>query len=138
MKNSKRISNIVELQVMSELLKYGEVSIPYGNNARYDCILDFNNHLLRIQIKTARYIDDNRFQIPFANTRSGANGSVRKVYTSNEVDFIATYYKNKLYMFPTGNCTNLMTISFNYPDNGLKNTINLAENYEGTYILNNL
>nr|DAH55243.1 MAG TPA: protein of unknown function DUF4468 [Caudoviricetes sp.] len=29
-------------------MKYGIVSIPYGNNARYDCIFDFKNNRYRI------------------------------------------------------------------------------------------
>lgn len=53
---------------MSKLLEYGDVSIPYGNNSRYDCILDYKGKLLKIQIKTARKIDENRFFIPTENT----------------------------------------------------------------------
>ena len=135
MDNTKRQGSIVELKVVAELLNFGEVSIPYGNNARYDCILDFQGKLLKIQIKTARMVDDNRFSIPFANTRSNAGGNVRKVYTAEQVDYIATYYRNQLYLFPTGNHTNSMTISFSYPENGLKKLINLADDYKVENIL---
>ena len=133
--NPKRKGSITELIVIAKLMEYGEVSIPYGNNARYDCILDINNTLIRIQIKTANILDENRFSIPFANNRSNACGNVRKIYTSEEVDYIATYLQDELYLFETGTHTNMMTISFNYPSNGLKNKINLAENYKASKIL---
>ena len=133
--NPKRKGSITELQVMAKLMEFGEVSVPYGNNARYDCILDINNQLIRIQIKTAHYLDENRFTIPFANKRAGNTQNVRKVYTADEVDYIATSYKDVLYLFPTGEHTNTMTLSFHYPSNGLKNRINLAENYTAEKIL---
>lgn len=129
MQNLKRIGSITELKVIAELMEYGEVSIPYGNNARYDCILDIEGRLIKIQIKTAHKINDNKFSVPFCNKRIGKKENVRKIYTSDEVDFIATYYENKLYLFPTGNHTNLMTISYNYPTNGIKQPINLASDY---------
>lgn len=127
--NTKQIGSINELKVMAELLRFGEVSIPYGNNARYDCVLEYNGRFLKIQIKTARKIDNNRFTVPFANTRSNKNGNVRKVYTTTEVDYIATYYDGYVYLFEPKNHTNMITISYEYPKNGLKQTINLASDY---------
>ena len=53
----KQNGSITELLVIAELMKYGIVSIPYGNNARYDCIFDFKNKRYRIQIKTAHILD---------------------------------------------------------------------------------
>ena len=138
MDNTKRDGSITELQVMAELLKFGEVSIPYGNNARYDCVLEIDGIFKKIQIKTAHKIDENRFSVPFVNKRSNRSGNVRKVYTIDEVDYIATYYCNQLYLFPTGNHVNKMTVSFSYPDNGLKQKINLAEEYKAENILSSL
>ena len=46
--DQKRKGRITELMVYAKLLKYGEVSIPYGDNCRYDCILDINNKMLKI------------------------------------------------------------------------------------------
>lgn len=86
----KQNGSITELLVIAELMKYGIVSIPYGNNARYDCIFDFKNKRYRIQIKTAHMLDAKRFIIPFKNKRLSANGSVSKTYTKDQVDFIAT------------------------------------------------
>ena len=126
---------ITELLVMAELMKYGNVSVPYGNNCRYDCILEKNGVFRRIQVKTARTLDDNRFLVPFSNNKIGHNKNTRKPYTKEDVDYIATYYNSKLYVFPIGSRVNAITISFEYPSNGLKKKINLAEDYEADKIL---
>ena len=34
------------------------VSTPYGDNGRYDLIVDVNGHLLRVQVKTASGIKE--------------------------------------------------------------------------------
>lgn len=138
MNNTKRLGSITELKVMAELLRFGEVSIPYGNNARYDCVLEINGVFKKIQIKTAHKVDENRFSVPFANTHCNYSGNLRKTYTVEDVDYIATYYSNQLYLFPVGNHSNMMMISFEYPSNGLKKKINLAENYKVENILSNL
>lgn len=56
--NSKSIGNLSEMKVMTRLIELGhKVSIPYGDNCRYDLILDLNGTLQKIQIKTGRYKD---------------------------------------------------------------------------------
>ncbi len=89
MKDQKRKGRITELQVYAKLLQYGEISIPYSNNCRYDCI---------------------------------------KVYTPEQVDFIATIWKDQLLLIPvTGENKSIMYISEIYPDNGIKSTVNLVQ-----------
>lgn len=128
--NRKRAGNINELVVIAKLMEYGEVSIPYGNNARYDCILDKDGELLRIQIKTARGIDENRFVIPAANTiAAGAGKNKRKPYTAEEIDFIASAYRGHVYLFPAGLVTNILTLSFEYPANGMLKPIRIEKEY---------
>lgn len=54
--NSKTKGNISEAIILAHLLKSGHsISIPFGNNSRYDLILDDGAHLLRVQCKTATY-----------------------------------------------------------------------------------
>lgn len=135
MKDTKRKGCITELKVITKLIEYGEVSIPYGNNARYDCILDHNGKLLKIQIKTAKRVDNNRFIIPFQNSITTKNISKKKRYTPEEIDYIATVIEDKVYLFPLIKSMTCMTISFKYPNNGMKSTIHLAEQYEINNIL---
>ena len=127
---NKRKGSINELRVLAKLMEYGEVSIPYGNNARYDCILDKENDLIKIQIKTARKLDDNRFCIPCANlVSSGTYRGQRRVYTKEDADYIAASYFDQVYLIPTGLLTNEMTLSFEYPNNGLKKPIHIEKEY---------
>lgn len=134
----KQNGSITELLIIAELMKYGIVSIPYGNNARYDCILDFKNKRYRIQIKTAHIIDANRFMIPFKNKRLSARGPVSKVYTKDQVDFIATIVNDVVYLVPvTGNNINSMTFRLDYPSDCYYN-INLARDYKLDSILNKI
>ena len=128
MKDQKRKGRITELQVYAKLLQYGEISIPYGNNCRYDCILDINDKLLKIQIKTAHKVSSTKFSIPFCNSRMSAHGVVKKVYTPEQVDFIATIWKDQLLLIPvTGENKSIMYISEIYPDNGIKSTVNIVQ-----------
>lgn len=127
---NKRTGSINELRVIARLMEYGEVSIPYGNNARYDCILDRGNELLKIQIKTARKIDENRFSIPCANVvSSGKNRGRKRTYTKEDADYIAAEYLGNIYLIPTGIQAVDITLSFKYPKNGMKKVINLEQGY---------
>ena len=91
--NSKDKGNIGESVVLSEFVKRGiQVSIPFGDNARYDLIADFNGKLNKIQVK-------------YCNQRMSKNGSiVCPCYSStnhttnkklnsyeNDVDYFAFY-----------------------------------------------
>ena len=90
--NSKSKGNLGEIKVASEFIKWGcTVSFPFGDNARYDLIIDDGNNLKRVQVK-------------YADSKS-ANGSWRCVCVSstnhttnkklhdyqNDVDIIAFY-----------------------------------------------
>jgi hypothetical protein len=53
--NTNSKGEISEGHVIAYLLKRGyAVSIPFGNNQRYDLILDDGDRLWRVQVKTAR------------------------------------------------------------------------------------
>ena len=111
-----------ELLFLSELINYGVVSIPYGNCGRYDCILDIQGDLYKIQIKSVNQIDDDRILVPFHNTRMSANGVVSKDYTPDEVDFIGIIYNYKIYLFPSEIGVKNLTVRISRNDN-CSNTI---------------
>ena len=103
-----------ELLVLSELVNYGIVSVPYGNSARYDCILDIQGDIFKIQIKSLNLVD-NKIIVPMCNSRMSSEGTVHKVYTTDEVDFIAVYFNNQVYLFPTGLAKGSLTLSIDKP-----------------------
>ena len=100
MNETKTKGLITELQCQTYFLKEGYmISTPIGENCRYDLIVDIDNQLYRIQVKTCQEVENG---ISFS-TRSSymtASGTVSKKYTSNEIDFFATYYKDNCYLIP--------------------------------------
>lgn len=54
--NSKDIGDISESQVLARLILKGEnVLIPFGDNKRYDLVIEKDGNFQRIQIKTGRF-----------------------------------------------------------------------------------
>jgi hypothetical protein len=54
-RDTKSIGDLSEVMVLAALVRAGyRVSIPFGENHRYDVIADDGAQLLRIQVKTGR------------------------------------------------------------------------------------
>lgn len=54
MENSKEVGDTTETAALHELTTHGyRVSIPFGDNAKYDLVVDTGDELLRVQCKTA-------------------------------------------------------------------------------------
>lgn len=111
------------------------VSIPYGENSRYDFILDLDGKLLKIQVKTSRLkknIKNPNDAIIFAcrSSNTNASGNSYHRYNKQQIDYFATYWNNQCYLVPVEECSVEKTLWFNPPANGQKNMISMAENYE--------
>lgn len=64
MSNSPRQGEKSELAVASELMMKGYgVSFPFGHDHQYDLIVDTDGTLYRIQVKTAKHEEKNRYYI---------------------------------------------------------------------------
>lgn len=90
MASSPRQGEKSELAVASELMmeRYG-VSFPFGHNHQYDLIVDKDGNLYRIQVKTAKREDRNRYYIPADADR----------YAENCVDLFAGYSEDGMATF---------------------------------------
>lgn len=56
--NPKGIGEISECMVLAALIKQGKVVlIPFGNNQRYDLVIDEDGTFVRVQVKTGRLIN---------------------------------------------------------------------------------
>jgi len=78
---------LTELLLATRLLETGySVSKPFGDNQRYDLILDDNGSLLRVQCKTARL----RNGVVVFNTRSSSK------FTNNGKD---RHYRGEIELF---------------------------------------
>jgi hypothetical protein len=133
MYDTKLIGNIAELEVLNYITKLGyQVSLPFGDRARYDQIWDVEGKLLKVQIKNAKLHQSGDYISVSCKSSNRKGGKwVTKRYTENEIDFLATFYNNRCYLIPVnqlpGRSKNLR---FSPPVNGQQENINWAEDYE--------
>lgn len=92
--NTKEKGNIGEAIIISEFVKRGiPVSLPFGDNQRYDLIAEFNGKLNKIQIKYSDQKEINHsISIPTSSSYNHTTNKIRKKY-NNDVDYIACYIK---------------------------------------------
>ena len=132
--NSKNKGNIGEAFAIAEFTKYNiPVAIPFGDNARYDLIADFNNKLNRIQVKYCNQTTDNDSVLcPCA---SSTNHTTNKHYSTyeNDIDYFVFYIVawNKLLLVPIEKIGNKKSITFRYntPKSQQMANINYANEY---------
>lgn len=132
MLDSKQKGNLTELQCLVEFAKLGiKTSIPYGENCRYDFIIDVNGHLLKVQSKTSHKLDNGEgFEFKCESVVSTTTRTTSTKYSLNDIDFFATIDNDKCYLIPVAECGCRKTLRYIYPKNGQKKGISLAENYE--------
>lgn len=137
----KQKGNLTELLCIAACYELGySVSIPYGENSRYDFILDVDGKLLKIQVKTSRpkkTIKNPEDAIVFAcrSTNVNAHGNIYHRYNKDQIDYFATYWNGKCYLVPVEECSVEKSLWFNSPANGQKALISMASDYELTKII---
>ena len=62
------------------------VSKPFGDNARYDFVVDAGAGLLRVQVKSVSVAHRADYRIP-----ASSGGRKKKAYTAGQIDFLAAY-----------------------------------------------
>ena len=135
--DTNTIGKLTELKVLTYVTELGySISIPFGDKDRYDQIWDVNGKLLRIQIKTSRWKNEQQKSIIFSCKTSYARSSgVRQhVYTKDDIDFFATYWNDKVYLVPVEECSSEKTLWFEKPLNGCINCA-FAKDYEVEEVL---
>lgn len=101
MNNPKRIGNLTELQCLLYLFKLGyDISQPYGDNSRYDFILDVDNNLYKIQCKTSHPLEKGVYEFKCNSSRCNTKGTYKTYYTKEDVDFFATFINERCYLIP--------------------------------------
>lgn len=111
MKDTNIIGAISETKILLWCIENNiAVSFPYGDKERYDQIWDVNGRLLKIQIKTARPLDEKREVIEF-NCYSISNGK-RKVYSKEEIDYFAIWFNNEVYLVSVEECSTSKKLRF--------------------------
>lgn len=78
------------------------ISKPLFDNARYDFIADINGKLLKIQVKTSAWVDNEHTAFSFNgySQHSLGSGNKRMHYTNKEIDYFMTEKDNIYYLYP--------------------------------------
>lgn len=98
---------LIELKVQEELLRYGfDLSIPSYNASKYDLIVDTGKELLRIQVKKALGQPKGKFVIACTTQNVRSHTKAKHKYTSDEIDYFATAWKDKIYLIPVEETSN--------------------------------
>jgi hypothetical protein len=143
--DTKIKGNVTEMESMLAFMKLGyNVSIPFGEDSRYDFVVDINDKLYKIQCKTCSEIVDENNQIlaiKFKTVRqsgSKATNWTRTKYEENEIDYFATSYQGKCYLVPLKECSNEKILRIVPPKNGQIKGISFLEKYELNEVLKTL
>lgn len=102
-KNTQIIGALTEQKCFIKCIELGYVvSKPLFDNARYDFILDTGKKLLKIQVKTSRWKDEEHSAFTFNcySQHSIGNGNKIMKYTNKEIDFFMTEQEGIFYLFP--------------------------------------
>lgn len=135
MNYTQSIGNRNELYCLAKFEELGyECSIPYGNGAKYDFVVDVEGEFKRIQCKSASQVKkkngelDDAIQIYCIAQTTNTQKTTRHYYDKSQIDYFATYYKGKVYIIPVEECSTSKTLRFSAPLNN--QAYNKAEDYE--------
>ena len=129
---TKQKGDLTELNCITACYKKGwQVSIPWGENTRYDFILDIDNHLLKVQCKTCREVQEGRaIEFNCASNRQNLSKTFRQSYTKNDIDLFATFYQDNCYFIPVEHCGKTSkTIRITKPLNNISHNISFLIDY---------
>ena len=120
----KGLTTELQCQLFFTSLGYN-VSIPLGEDCRYDMIVDIEGMLLRIQVKHPSETDTG---IVIQTKSNQTNGSINKSFTYNkeQIDYFATYYNNQCYLIKVEECSSQKALAFNK----VQSTQNYIKDYE--------
>lgn len=120
-----------ELECITYLHGLGyDISIPWGDNARYDFVLDVNHKLYKIQCKTSSLQEEGVYKFKCNSTYVNAQGNRTENYTAEEVDFFCTFIEGKCYLIPYSETSKREKVMrFVKPKNGQVKGITFAQDY---------
>lgn len=130
-RNTKRVGDLSELRLMHDLVRAGYlVSIPFGENHRYDLVIEKDGVFKSVQVKTGRMRKGVvLFNCYSSHTHRG--GSACRLYI-NEIDFFGVYCPELdcSYLIPLGDVA-VQKGSLRVEDalNGQKRKLRWAERY---------
>lgn len=131
--NTKRKGNIAELSAAKKLAQQGKpVSFPFGDNERYDIVVEEKEGLKKAQVRKATKRKNYLVFKCYSNHRK--QGEIkRETFTSGEIDFFLVWYQelDRLFEIPVEDAPKTeMRLRLEKPQNNQTENVNWAENYE--------
>lgn len=129
--DSHRKGDVTEAVVIAELKRRSiPVSLPFGDNERYDLVLETPaGRLLRIQVKTGR-LTDGTVEFHGTSQQTNASGHVYKPY-EGDVEYIVVYCHELDAMYLVGEAEFDQSLSLRVDEPAVANRlVNRAEAFE--------
>lgn len=130
--NTKHVGEITQATIMARLLSHNyPVLLPFGDNQRYDLVIETANGFKRIQCKTGR-LSKGAIEFPVASSAYHRGGK-RRGYLG-EIDFFAVHCleTGKSYLVPCARLTlnNPCSLRVDPPANRQKLGVRWASDFE--------
>lgn len=89
-----------ELLCQAYIISLGyNLSVPIGEDCRYDFIMDIDGNLKRVQVKSCTE-NENGLSFSTQSITTSGKKNINHPYSKEEIDFIAIYYENQCYLIP--------------------------------------
>ena len=96
------------------------VSLPLNDTQKYDLIVDIDNKLSRVSVKTSRYQNDyGNYDVMLKNAGGTSKGSKIRLFDNTTCDYVFIYTAdNSLYLIPSEKITakNSITVGKKYTE----------------------
>lgn len=128
--NTKAIGEISEAMVLARFLQLGWVVLqPFGDNQRYDYVIDRGVGFERIQVKTGRI---RKGSVVFSPTSSYAHRGRKAKGYKGQIEMFAVYCpdNDKVYLAPVGEFNTAGCLRLYATKNNQNKGIKWANNFE--------
>lgn len=130
--NTKDIGDLGELSAAKKLISQGKsVSFPFGDNERYDLIIDNGEELKKAQVRKGVERDGYIVFKCYSNHRNSGNIK-RESFDEAEIDCFLVWHReeNNIYEIPIEETPKTeMRLRLSNPSNNQSKKVNWAENY---------
>ncbi len=131
MANSKTVGERTEAIILAELLKAGYVVLlPFGDNQRYDMVIEVDGRFERVQCKTARLVRNSVLSFKTCSTYAHRGRPSRGYRGEAELFGVYSPDTRKVYLVPVDGVGEYEgTLRLDKPKNGQVHGIRMAEQY---------
>ena len=129
---------LTEIKVATFFLELGYIISTPIIPCQYDFLLDVNNKIYKLQVKTCRSVEGG-IEFNTSSITHNSLGYTKRIYASSMVDFFCTYYNDNCYLIPFNECgSKAKKLRVDPTKNGQTKNICFAEDYLAIKILKTL